>query len=183
MKSTAVLAIDLQKGLFHANPPPVKVDNVTENIKLVLKAARENGYEVIMVQHQESEKEGNLIPATEPWMICDEFLSTDSETVVHKEHADAFMDTDLDLVLKADNIDHVIICGMESDACVISTAEGALKRGLRITAVEDGHTQGHVEGSAGEKIISDINKKLNADGVKVLSSSEIASELKNGNYH
>lgn len=183
MKNTAILAIDLQKGLFHADPPPVNIANVTENIQLVLKAARENGYEVIMVQHQESEKEGNLIPATEPWMICDEFLSTDSETVVHKEHANAFTDTDLDLVLKADNIDHVIICGMESDACVTSTAQDALKRGLRVTIVENGHTQGHVEGSAGEKIIIDANKKLKDEGIMVLPSSEIASELKNGKYH
>ncbi len=182
MMRTAVLGIDLQKGLFHSDPEPFDVISVTKNIRELLTQARKNRYEVIMIQHQESEKDGNLIPATEPWMICDEFLSVDSETVVHKEHADAFMDTDLDLVLKADNIDHLIICGMESDQCVSSTAQSALKRGFKVTLAQDGHAQGHSVGEKGKKVINEVNQDLMKKGVQVQSTSQLVKNLNDGTF-
>ncbi len=177
MKTTAVLGIDLQKGLFETEPLPFRVEEVSHNIRKILESARENGYKVFMIQHCEPPERGNLNPATEPWTICDQFLSIDSETVIHKEYPNSFRETDLELMLRGEGIDKLIICGMESENCIQATAAEAVGLKFRVIVAGDAHTTSFLNNKDGLKTISEVNKNLEIKGVLIKKTEEICKEL------
>jgi nicotinamidase/pyrazinamidase len=56
---------------------------------------------------------------------------------VIKHHYDAFYNTDLDKLLRANDIDSIIIAGLYSHWCISSAVFSALSRNLEITLVKD----------------------------------------------
>ncbi|MBO9523481.1 MAG: cysteine hydrolase [Nocardioidaceae bacterium] len=60
------------------------------------------------------------------------------DVVVLKRRASAFHGTDLDLVLRAAGVDHVVIAGVATSAMVAATVYGAADRGYRVTVLRDG---------------------------------------------
>jgi hypothetical protein len=60
--------------------------------------------------------------------------------VVHKRFGDSFEGTDLEDVLAAAGIGHVVVAGAQTDACIRSTIHGAFTRGYDVTLVGDAHT-------------------------------------------
>lgn len=56
---------------------------------------------------------------------------------VEKAHQDAFHGTPLDLNLRTEGIDTLVVCGLTSNVCVESTIRGAHERGYNVVMVED----------------------------------------------
>jgi nicotinamidase-related amidase len=59
--------------------------------------------------------------------------------IVCKEHwtHSGFANTDLDMLLKLHGIDHVVLCGMRTNACYEATARYAVELGYHLTMVTD----------------------------------------------
>jgi nicotinamidase-related amidase len=66
----------------------------------------------------------------------------DEDVVVLKRRASAFAGTDLDLVLRAQAVDHVVIAGVATSAMVAATCYDAADRGYRVTVLRDGCADG-----------------------------------------
>ena len=64
----------------------------------------------------------------------------DGEPVVHKKFGDSFEGTNLEQLLNERGVNHLIVCGAQTDACIRSTLHGALARGFNATLVSDAHT-------------------------------------------
>jgi ureidoacrylate peracid hydrolase len=62
----------------------------------------------------------------------------DTEPVVTKHRYDAFLNTDLDLILRANRIDTVALTGVATNVCVETTARAAFVRDYFVVVVEDG---------------------------------------------
>lgn len=60
------------------------------------------------------------------------------ETVIDKAGFSAFYSTGLDDLLRQDGIDHLILCGITTQACVHSTLRAAVDRGYWCLTVADG---------------------------------------------
>ncbi len=58
---------------------------------------------------------------------------------LRKTATDAFHRTELQAWLQARGIDHLVICGFQSDFCVDTTTRRALALGYPVTLVADGH--------------------------------------------
>lgn len=56
---------------------------------------------------------------------------------ITKRHFDSFFESDLDGLLRARKINHLYLCGISTDICVLHTASGAFHRYYGITVVED----------------------------------------------
>jgi ureidoacrylate peracid hydrolase len=56
---------------------------------------------------------------------------------VEKAHQDAFHGTPLDLNLRTEGVDTIVVCGLTSNVCVESTIRGAHERGYNVVMVED----------------------------------------------
>lgn len=61
----------------------------------------------------------------------------EGETIVRKHRYSAFVDTDLDLVLRSQQIQSVIVAGVATNICVESTARDAFMRDYYVTLVDD----------------------------------------------
>lgn len=93
-----------------------------------------------------SDVHANLRPVMQQWRqrigdrtcaVLDELAPTGSDLVLTKRASSAWNGTDIDTILRARGADHVIVCGVVTNGCVLTTAIDAWDRGYRVTVPED----------------------------------------------
>lgn len=94
-------------------------------------------------------------------------LSTVMGHRVPKRHFDSFQDSDLDGLLRALGVEHVYLCGISTDICVLHTAAGAFFRYYGITVVED--LCAAIDQSRHSRALEDMKANY---GVRVISSED-----------
>lgn len=164
--SEALLVVDVQRGLVDALAPERRTAFLTTLTELI-ERARSRGTELVYVSHQDDE----LRAGTAPWEIAEEIEPRKGESIVEKFNSDSFEKTNLTDVFASRDVDHVTICGMQSDFCINATAHGAMRRAYRVTVVEDGHATYASGGLSEEQICQDINRRLRDLGVDVVPAS------------
>ncbi|GAB7038366.1 MULTISPECIES: isochorismatase family protein [Catenuloplanes] len=130
---TALVVIDVQRQVVAA---AWERDAVVKNIATLVERARETGTAVVWVQHNDAD----LPRGGDGWQIVPELPVRDGEPVVHKNWGDAFEATELEDVLAARRVGHLVVAGAQTDACIRSTLHGAIARGYDATLVSDAHT-------------------------------------------
>jgi hypothetical protein len=91
---------------------------------------------VVWVQHASDE----LVRGSDGWQYVPELVRRDHEPLVHKRYGDAFEGTELEALLAARGVGHLVVAGAQTDACIRSTLHGAFVRGYDVTLVGDAHT-------------------------------------------
>lgn len=137
MKKTALLVIDVQNILV--SEKPFAVNEIIQNIKTLITASRENNIEVIYVQH--CGKEGSGIEKNSiGWQIYDEIKPNPDEKVILKNYNSSFKETDLYDYLKTQEIDELIITGMQTEYCIDTSIKVAFEFGFKIIIPEKTNT-------------------------------------------
>jgi len=157
--TTALLVIDLQQEFFTAEAG-VCVDEMRAILPRVAKiqaAARQLGCRVI---HTRESYHGDLsdvyayrasldyvgkpgplgrfcILGEPGHEFVEQVAPLPAETVIDKAGFGAFYNTALDDLLRADGIDHLIICGVTTQCCVHSTLREAVDRGYWCLTLAD----------------------------------------------
>jgi nicotinamidase-related amidase len=70
--------------------------------------------------------------------IISELYPVDGEPIIDKPMRSAFNHTDFDLLLRNRGIRNLIIGGVTTDVCVLSTVKDAIDRGYDVLLLEDG---------------------------------------------
>lgn len=161
---TALLLIDPFNDFLSENGklwPFVKetvVDgNIVEHLKSLVNGARKYNIKVVYVPHRHTQKGDYLnwkffspshngtknLTVFEKGSWGAEFhpdLQPKEGDLIAQNHwtASGFANTDLDFLLKINDIDHVIIAGMRANTCVDSSARYAVELGYHVTLIKDG---------------------------------------------
>jgi nicotinamidase-related amidase len=149
LDKTAIVVIDLQKGIASLPVEPHPAKEVVGNTAKLLTALRENNMPVFLVHVTPSpDLKDALHPITETsfsrtsfnpaWSdYMPELNIQPTDFLITKHQWGAFYGTDLDLQLRRRGIDTIILCGISTNFGVESTARFAYEFGYNQILVED----------------------------------------------
>ena len=141
--TTALVLIDLQRGIVAADTFPIEAMEVVARAARLAAACRDAGVTVILV-HVDPGPDGVLFPRLQadqprPPMkppadfaeLMPELGRQPSDVVVTKHQPNAFYNTDLEVQLVRRRIRTIILGGISTNVGVEATARSAHERGLR----------------------------------------------------
>jgi len=146
---TALVVIDLQKGILGGTTTPHAVPDVLARSVRLVKACREKGIAVVLVNVGFSPDERDrLAPPVDspnpPGKVAPGFSDLDpalevspDDILITKRQWGAFYGTALDLQLRRRGITTIILCGISTNVGVESTARDAWERSYAILFAED----------------------------------------------
>lgn len=149
LASTALVVIDLQKGIVGMPGAPHDTASVVSRAARLAEECRSRGVFVVLVHVGPSPdgRDGLRPTVDEPaqWRspepgwddIVPELGPKPGDHVVRKRQWGAFYGTDLDLQLRRRHIHTILLCGISTNVGVESTARDAYERGYEQVFVED----------------------------------------------
>lgn len=157
--NTAILVVDMQNGFCHENGslPSVgmgmpNMEAVTAANAALLAQARELDLPVIYTRHVyrpdfvDLPKKMAITLPTEPaplvrgsWDadVIDELKPADGDHIIDKNRFDAFLYTDLEVVLRAMGIERLVVTGVVTSVCVESTVRSGQQRDFEMFVASD----------------------------------------------
>lgn len=181
-RTTAIVVIDLQKGIVQMPGTPHSAQEVVANAVRILDAARAAGAQPVLVHvgFADDWRDALQMPVDEPmratagmpkdWTeLLPELKQTASDLVVLKKQWGAFYGTGLDLQLRRRGLKTIVLCGIATEFGVESTARDAYERGYELVFAEDAMTgrNGHANS------ISNIFPRLG----RVRSTAQVVAAL------
>lgn len=155
---TAILVVDVQNDFCHSEGAlarlgcsVVAVQESVQHLVRFLDAARDRGIPIIFIRtHHDVWTDSRVWKARKLYdpanMICQtgswgaEFFAVQpdpDEYVVTKHRYSAFVDTNLDLVLRSLNIRNLVVVGYTTNVCVESTVRSAAMQDYAVTVVRE----------------------------------------------
>ncbi|MBD8058156.1 isochorismatase family protein [Cellulomonas sp. JH27-2] len=145
---TALVLIDLQRGIVGGNAVPHTGAEVVERCVTLADAFRERGLPVVLV-HVTSRTDGSDFargrtqtprggPRPADWdVLVDEVTGHDEDIVVTKRNPGAFYGTDLELHLRRRGITQIVLGGIATSIGVEATGRAAYDHGYNVTFATD----------------------------------------------
>lgn len=160
-RSTAVVVIDIQKGIVGMPGAPHSTASVVANCVRLVETARRVGALPVLVHVGRSRDGADRLNVTadQTWAgaaslppdwsdLVAELGSHPSDIVILKRQWGAFYGTDLDLQLRRRKLTTIILCGIATEFGVESTARDAYERGYEQVFAEDAMTGRNAESHA-----------------------------------
>lgn len=148
-KGTAVVVIDLQRGITGLPVSPLPVETVIANSVRLLATARQTGAQPVLVHvggssdgadrlHPPTDQPPRITSLPPGWSdLISELDQQPGDLVIMKRQWGAFYGTDLDLQLRRRGLTSIVLCGIATEAGVESTARDAYERGYEIVFAAD----------------------------------------------
>lgn len=160
---TALLVIDMQVSLL-ANETP-NPGEIVPAVRALVAAARATGADVIWITDARVAPDAGLIP---------EYVPEPGELVIEKGTCDAFAGTDLEAELTIFGVERLVVCGMQSDACIDATVRAGAAHGFAVVLAADAHTTHAFDRRDWRAVIASTNETLGThERVVVRPSAEI----------
>lgn len=148
---TALVVIDLQKGIASMPTQPYDSKSVIANAAQLAESFRKNSMPVFLVRVSTSadgkDRLNPIIDGENPWAnrkmpadwseIVPEMAQQGSDFIITKKQWGAFYGTELDLQLRRRGINTIVLCGIATSIGVESTARSAFEHGYQQIFVED----------------------------------------------
>ena len=142
LDKTAVLIVDILGG---ENGPVPSLQAAAENAVKLVKKARAGGVPVVFCSDahipgldKEIELWGeHALAGTEGAKPVSGFDVQETDYLIPKRRYDSFFQTDLDLTLRERGVDTLIVCGFDTNICIMHTLAGAYFRGYKTIVCAD----------------------------------------------
>ncbi|MBT2337420.1 cysteine hydrolase [Variovorax paradoxus] len=134
---TAVLVIDMQRGLYDDPPRPHEAGEVARRVNALTERARAAGVPVAFIQHENAV---DLEFDSERWQLSSALDVDSRDTKIRKTTPDSFLRTPLEAWLTGHGVQRVVICGYSSEFCVDTTTRRAAALGYEVVLAADAHT-------------------------------------------
>jgi nicotinamidase-related amidase len=181
MPPTALFCIDIQNDL--AKDPCTKIprsqriisagSQILSAARHIISVAKSTGSEpplaLYFIQHEEDASSGPLVRGSEPWKLVFEPLPGSDERLIAKRTRDTFASNPtLASSLKEDGVKRLILFGIQSECCVLSTCEGAVAAGFEVVLLSGAHSTYDSGEKTAEEIEKDVEERILAIGGKVV---------------
>lgn len=161
--TTALLVVDMQTSLVADETP--NPDEILAAVGELVDHARSVGDPVLWVSDARVTPDASLHAA---------FTPAKGEVMVVKSVRNAFDGTDLDAELTILGVERLVVCGMQSDACIEATVRGGAELGYHMVLVADAHTTHDSQGRSFRDEVALINEALTGvERVSVLPAAEV----------
>ncbi|MDH2329097.1 cysteine hydrolase [Cereibacter sp. SYSU M97828] len=154
-KTTALIVIDMQNDFIAAGAPletPMG-QALLPTLARLIEHARATGMRVIYTTHAHRsngcdmglfgeiyppiQNRAGLVDDTPGIDIYPDVAPQGDEVVIKKHRYSAFFGTDLDIILRTQKIDTVVVTGVTTENCCQSTARDAMFLGYRVAFISD----------------------------------------------
>lgn len=166
---SALLVVDVQRGLFRKPIPVFRADELVANISALVADAHVRGQLIGFVQHSSPR---HLQLGSDDWELHPGLCPTDADLRIHKTHGSAFDATPLQAELTARGIERLVVTGLVTHGCVRATVQAALALGYQVTLVADGHSSYRKDAQA---LLELWNGELQEAGALVVPTSRLLS--------
>lgn len=179
---TALLVIDMQNDFVEQNAL-IEVADIRKSIpkfREFINKCREKGIMVIYTKHifdmVNNPIEARLFPGlaeqglrenTNGAEIHQKLRPAEEDIIIKKKRYDAFIGTELELILKAKGIENVIITGTMSNVCCESTARTAMMKDFNVFFTSD------LTFTSDQMVHNNTLKNIASHFGKVLNSKDI----------
>ena len=182
--SYAFVVVDMLVGSFTNPKAPLTRESrkIIPVIQKLLEGARAHGFPVIYAcdsfMHGDFIFKGRLkehaIRGTEEVKVIPELAPHSGDTVLEKRRFSAFFKTDLDQTLRLWNVQTVVVMGVTTHVCVLTTALDAIAHDFACTIAEDGCCSHKEEIHQG--VLNAYRRSALYPLLRVLPSEEIIKE-------
>lgn len=158
----ALLVMDVQNlylGMMDQSNRDLAVAVVNATVDLF----HEQGYPVIRVYHTDPAR--GPAPGTEPFEFPDQIRVRPDDPMVVKNHASAFVGTDLEKILRGHGCDTVFVTGLSAVGCALATYFDADGRGFRTFMVKNGLLSHRADLT---RAVEDMTDAVGYDAVKYM---------------
>jgi nicotinamidase-related amidase len=186
MGKSALLVVDMQKDFTDPGGLVFYPQNrdLLPDIARAVRRCREGGMLVIFTQHRYREgKTDRNLDGMRPCCIegsggedLDPLLPVDPrrDYIIQKRRYSAFFMTDLDLILRENGVENLIVTGTKTNCCIRATVTDAHSLGYSVIVASDG--VGTNSDTVNQVHLDDIKKYLG----RVLTLEEIYREMAEG---
>jgi nicotinamidase-related amidase len=153
MGKSALLVMDVQNSVVGRYYPAAEVASTLEPLVSAVRAARARAVPVIFVRvalrpgypdvspnnlsFSALRDRGGMLETDEATQVWEGVRPEGDEVVVVKRRVSAFTGSGLDVVLRAQAIDHLILTGIATSGVVLSTLRQAADADFRVTVLKD----------------------------------------------
>ena len=158
--NTALIVVDVQNDFCHNQGVFSKYKSVTldqveqaiSNLSILIEKCREYNLPIIFIRTIHSawtdspswlkrmEGAGEKMQICRPDSWGSNFFNVapeEGDCVITKHRYSAFIGTDLDLILKSQGVEYILVTGVATNVCVESTARDAYHRDYNVILIED----------------------------------------------
>jgi nicotinamidase-related amidase len=161
-----------------------------------INSARTNGENlpaiIVFVQHEERPDQGSLVKGSPLWeLVFKPRKDDDAERVVsktvgrlsipsngrlwytHEDTGDTFeSNPELPNQLRSEGVEKIVVFGIQSECCVLSTCKGALAAGFKVALLKGAHSTYDTKSRKAIEIERDVEAELEVKGVEVINWNE-----------
>lgn len=157
MGQTALLVMDVQNGIVER----FRAVDALQPLQSAVQAARAHGIPVIFVRvalrpgyrdvspnnlsFSSLKERGGMLETDAATQVWDGVRPEPDEVVVVKRRVSAFTGSGLDVILRAQAIDHLVLTGIATSGVVLSTLREAADQDYRLTVLSDACLDGDPE--------------------------------------
>ncbi|AOW94047.1 isochorismatase [Rhodococcus sp. WMMA185] len=188
--NTALLVIDMQKeskyGIEH-------MQDAVDSAESLIEACRSLSVPVVYTRHVSRADGAGLVnhdvlddsgkpifyrSDTENLEVIDQLQPQPGDVVIDKYRWSGFHETSLDLILRTQKIETVIVVGFTTDCCVLTTVVDAFSRNYDVILVKDGCAATN-SGAHKSAILNMANWTY---GIEIIDSRELIKKMSGSPY-
>lgn len=159
MTRTALVVIDVQRGILTGKRPSPRWPEILERIGALAARAAAAGLPVVYVQHDGGPGH-RLAVGSEGWQLDPVLAATPPAVVCRKTACDAFFETPLQAELGRLGVKRLVVAGCMTQFCVDTTCRRAVSLGYDVVLVGDAHATADSGALGADQIIAHHNATL-----------------------
>lgn len=185
MKNQLLLLIDIQNDYFIGGKMELyNMKAASENAAHLLSLFRNKNWPLVHVQHIALKADASFfVQGSFGAKIHSSLLPLQNEFIVQKNYPNSFRKTNLLEILKAQDIDELVICGAMTHMCIDSTTRAACDLGFTVTLIHDACATRDITFNnqvvEATKVQTAYMGALDGSFAKVVSASEYLKEMRN----